>query len=68
MIEFDRNQLIRAYMEQDGLNHEEAVKEVDKYLDYMKKQEELARKNLLRKFTTYAGDFTITDENGNRII
>ena len=40
MIEFDRNQLIRAYMEQDGLNHEEAVKEVDKYLDYMKKQEE----------------------------
>ena len=42
MIEFDRNQLIRAYMEQDGLNHEEAVKEVDKYLDYMKKQEELS--------------------------
>lgn len=68
MIKHNRNQLIKSYMEHNFSTYEEAAEEVDKYLDHMKKLEDLARKNPLRKFTTYAGEFTITDENGNRVI
>ena len=68
MIKSDRNQMIQTYMKKDSLTYEEAVEEVDKYLGEMKRLEELARKNPLRKFTTYAGEFTITDEKGNRAI
>lgn len=65
MIKHDRKQLIQTYMEHYSLTHEEAEKEVDKYLNEIKKARESAKKNPLRKFTTYAGDFTITDENGH---
>lgn len=67
MIKHNRNQLIKNYMKNRSLTYEEAVEEVDKYLDHMKKLEDLARKNPLRKFTTYAGEFTITDDNGDVI-
>ena len=67
MIKHNRNQLIQTYMKEDSLTYEEAVEEVDKYLAKMKRLEELAKKNPLRKFTTYAGEFTITDDNGDVI-
>ena len=67
MIKHNRNQLIKSYMEHNFSTYEEAVEEVDKYLAKMKRLEELAKKNPLRKFTTYAGEFTITDDNGDVI-
>lgn len=67
MIKHNRNQLIKNYMKNRSLTYEEAVEEVDKYLAKMKRLEELAEKNPLRKFTTYAGEFTITDDNGDVI-
>ncbi len=52
-------------MDHHSSTYEEAEKAIDKYLNEIKKARELAKKNPLRKFTTYAGDFTITDENGH---
>ena len=68
MIKHNRKQLIKSYMDHHSSTYEEAEKAIDKYLNEIKKARELAKKNPLRKFTTYAGDFTITDENGNRVI